>query len=65
MDNDYKWIKVLTSFGWVNINTEYIESISRIVSGGAIKIVMMSGNIHLVSLKSQIKKIQEIIPTKI
>lgn len=65
MDNDYKWIKLLTIDGWISINTEHIESVKRIRPNGAIAMRMTSGDLHLVHTKKAIKKLEEIISTKI
>lgn len=64
MDNNYKWIRLLTLNGWVSLNTESIESTDRI-SPVTVRIRTTSGNVHLLKLKSQIKKLQEKIPVKI
>ena len=63
MDNDYKYIKLLTLDGWASLNSEHIESVKRI--GRSVKVKMISGDIHLLHLTSQINKLQKIISTKI
>lgn len=64
MDNDYKWVRLLTIYGWISLNIESIESTDRI-NPTAVRIRTISGNVHLLKLKSQIKKLQKIMPIKI
>lgn len=60
MDNNYKWIRLMTLDGWVLLNTEYIESVKKI--NKSIKLRMTSGESHLIHVSSEIQRLQKIIP---